>query len=93
MVINISIHRPKPGKEALLIDSMHRYGEAAKTQFGLIEVYTLRDRATGALIGLAKWESEEARLAARPALWEAVKDDDFDDMEAEEVQGFYLEEV
>lgn len=93
MYISVSVHHPRPGQEAALIDSMHRYGAAAKTQSGLQQVYTLQDEAQGVLVGLAIWESEEAAIAARPALMEAVKDDDFDAWEAEPVSGFRLKEV
>jgi heme-degrading monooxygenase HmoA len=93
MVISISIHHPRPGKEELLIDSMHRYGAAARTQAGLVEVHTLKDARTGTLVGLAVWESEAAKNAAQTALWEAVKDDDFDDWESEPISGYLLEEV
>jgi heme-degrading monooxygenase HmoA len=92
MYINISVHRPRPGKEDLVIDSMHRYGTAARTQPGLREVHTLKDEKAGVLVGLAIWDSEEAAIAARPALMEAVKDDDFEDWE-EGVEGYRLKEV
>ncbi len=72
---------------------MHRYGAAARTQTGLVEVHTLKDARTGTLVGLAVWENDEARIAARPALMEAVKDDDFDDWESEPITGYLLEEV
>lgn len=57
MVVMVSIHRPHPDKENLLIDSMHRYGEAAKQQKGLISVHTQKDQSTGELFGLAIWDS------------------------------------
>lgn len=49
MFVNISIHRPHPDKEILLIQSMHRYGEAAKRQKGLVSVHTLKDESAGEL--------------------------------------------
>jgi hypothetical protein len=72
---------------------MHRYGAAARTQAGLISVYTLRDERKGVLVGLAVWESYEAAIAAGPALYEAIKNDDFDDWEQGSIEGFSLVEV
>ncbi len=92
MFVHMSIHQPKAGKEELLIASMHRFGEAAKTQPGLQQVHTLRDAESGALIGLAIWDSKEAMIAARPVLMEATKDDDFEAWE-DSVTGYRLEEV
>jgi heme-degrading monooxygenase HmoA len=93
MHVVISIHHPRKEHEKALIDSMHRYGAAARTQKGLRAVHTLRDRSTGILVGLAIWESEEARRAARAALSAAVEGDDFDTWESEPITGFSLEEV
>ena len=62
---------------------MHRYGEAAKLQKGLKEVYTLKDGKSGKLVGIAIWDSEESYLAARPALSNVTAKDDFDAWEAE----------
>ncbi len=56
MYVVISVHHPRPGREGPLVDSMHRYGEAAKTQKGLVGVYALKDDKTGELYGLAIWE-------------------------------------
>ena len=92
MYYQISLHHPKPGKEDLLIDSMHRFGAAAKTQAGLQRVHTLCDSEKNVLVGLAIWDSKEAMLAARPVLLEAVKDDDFEAWE-DAVEGFRLEEI
>jgi heme-degrading monooxygenase HmoA len=93
MVVSISIHRPKPGAESALIDSMHRYGQAIKDAPGLISVHTLRDEASGALMGLALWESEEARQASVHLARQAVANDPFDEWESQDVEGFLLIEV
>ena len=77
MFIHLAIHRPHADKADLLIDSMHRFGDAIRSQPGLREAHTLKDATSGALIGLAIWDSKESMLAARPAMQEAVKDDDF----------------
>ncbi len=74
---------------------MHRYGAAARTQAGLVEVHTLRarDEDRQVLIGLAIWESAEAKDAAAPVLTRAVGDDPFDVWEREPFQSFLLNEV
>jgi heme-degrading monooxygenase HmoA len=91
--VSISIHRPHADKERLLIDSMHRYGEAARKQPGLVSVHTLKDENTGELLGLAIWDSKESFLAARPALMKATENDDFDAWEKEPVRGHRLTPV
>jgi hypothetical protein len=83
----------KPDKEKLLIESMHRFGEAIKTQQGLREVHTLRDQKSGHLIGLAVWDSKQSMLAARPIMAKATEGDDFDAWEEEEPTVFLLEET
>jgi len=93
MFVHISIHRPRLGKERLLIDSMHRFGEAMKNQPGLKQAHTLKDQKTGHLIGLAIWDSKENWLAARPAMLETVKDDDFESWEDEPPVVYHLEVV
>jgi heme-degrading monooxygenase HmoA len=86
LYVIISIHHPHPDKERLVIDSMDRYGEAAKRQHGLISVDTLKDENTGELVGLAIWDSKESFLAARPALMEATANDDFESWEKEPIR-------
>ena len=93
MLYHISIHTPKPEHEQDLIDSMHRFGAAARTQPGLLEVHTLRDQRNGMLVGLAIWESADALAAARPALDTATEGDDFELWETEPVRSFLLDEV
>jgi heme-degrading monooxygenase HmoA len=93
MFVQIAIHKPKPGKAPELIESMHRFGAAAATQPGLRQVHTLQDQRTGELVGMAIWETKEAYLAARPAMIEAVKDDNFDDWEDDGPTVFHLEAV
>lgn len=93
MIVHLSIHTPKLGKEQELIASMHRYGAAGEGQPGLIDVRTLRDRHSGRLIGMARWEDEESWQAGVGAMRAAVADDPFDEWEAAEVEGFFLEEV
>ena len=93
MFVHMSIHRPKPGKEQDLIESMHRYGAGGSGVDGLISVHTLQDKDAGVLVGLALWESREKREAGVGAMRAAVKDDPFGEWEAADVVGYDLEEV
>ncbi len=93
MIVHLSIHTPKPGKEQDLIDSMHRFGAAGPGQPGFIEAKTLRDARTGRLVGMARWEDEVSWRAGVEAMRAAVEDDPFDEWEAVATQGFLLEEV
>jgi len=69
MLYHVSIHRPKPEHERDVIDSMHRFGAAARLQDGLLEVHTLKDRRSDALIGFAVWESAAASLSLWKRFW------------------------
>jgi heme-degrading monooxygenase HmoA len=95
MIYSISIHRPKPEHELELIDSMHRYGNAARSQPGLVEVHTLkaRDQENPLLIGVAVWDSAKAKDAAGEVLSRAIEGDAFDEWETEPFQSFLLDEV
>jgi len=81
LYIHVSIHYPKPGKENLLIESMHKFGKSMEGHKGLIAVHTIKDEGTNRFIGLVVWESKENWLTARPAMIDAVKDDPFEDWE------------
>lgn len=72
---------------------MHRYGEIAKKQPGLVSVHTLKDENTGELIGMAIWSSKESFLAARPALMKVTEKDDFDAGEKAPIRGHRLTPV
>jgi heme-degrading monooxygenase HmoA len=93
MIVHLSIHTPKPGKEHDLIASMHRFGAAGAGQRGFIEAQTLRDTRSGRLIGMARWEDEASWRVGVEAMCAAVADDPFDDWEDGETEGFFLEEV
>ena len=93
MYVSISIHHPKPGKEAALIESMHRYGDAVKGAPGLISIHTLRDEAQNVLVGLALWESQELWAASVHLARAAVANDPFDEWDAEDVSGYRLLDV
>jgi heme-degrading monooxygenase HmoA len=93
LIVHVSIHTPKPGKEQDLIDSMHRFGAAGAGQPGFIDAQTLRDARTGRLVGMARWEDEASWRAGVEAMRAAVDDDPFDEWEAADTEVFLLEEV
>ncbi len=89
----MSIHFPKPKKENLLIESMHRFGRAMEGKKGLIMAHTTKDEDKNQLIGLAIWDSKKNWLAARPAMIEAVKDDPFEEWELKPPEVYHLTKV
>ena len=93
MYVHVSIHHPKPGKRDALIDSMHRNGAAITGAPGLVSVQTLYDAQQDVLMGLAIWESQAAWEASINLARAAVKDDPFDEWEAQDVQGFRFVDV
>ena len=93
LIVHLSIHTPRPGKEQDLIDSMHRFGAAGAGRPGLIGAQTLRDARTGRLVGMARWEDEASWRAGVAAMRAAVDDDPFDEWEAADTEVFFLEEV
>jgi heme-degrading monooxygenase HmoA len=91
--VHMSIHHPKPQYEAELIDSMHRVGKAIAGKPGLRAGHVMKDERSSLLIGLAIWDSKEHMLAQRPAMLDAVKDDDFDLWEERKPESFWLGDV
>lgn len=89
LFVSVSVHRPRSGFADLVVGSMHRYGDAARTQPGLVEVKTLRAEGEDVLVGYAVWESAAAKQAAGPALQAAVEHDDFELWE-ESLEGWGL---
>ena len=93
LIVLLPIHTPKLGREQDLIDSMHRFGAAGAGHPGFVEAKTLRDKRSGRLVRMARWEDEASWRAGVEAMRAAVEDDPFDEWEAAEVEGFFLEEV
>lgn len=81
MYVSIGIHRPKPGKEQVMVESMVRFGEAQRGKRGLITVFVWKDDKTGALIGTALWDSKDDFDAARPDMEKALEGVDFETLE------------
>ncbi|GHO83007.1 putative quinol monooxygenase [Dictyobacter formicarum] len=73
MFIFYSIHYPQPEKEALLVQSMHEFGELMKKQPGNLfqAPYPFKDPEKGTLMGISIWESREAFQLALPTLQSA----------------------
>ena len=94
MIVHLSVHTPKPGKEQGLI-ALHaplrrRRPWTARTRS------TRRRSATGTPAASSGWHAGRTRRhgsAGVEAMRAAVADDPFDEWEAAEVQGFFLEEV
>ncbi len=93
MFVHMSVHRPKAGKGKLLIESMHRFGAAMQGADGFKRAHALQDETSGALIGLAIWDSKEQWQVARPKMAEAVKDDPFEEWEENPPEVFRLNVV
>jgi heme-degrading monooxygenase HmoA len=74
--VSMSIMTPSEGYEQEAIGSMKRFGDAARQQPGLTFVSTLKDEASGNLVGIAVWESEEAAQAASATIRAVVANDD-----------------
>ncbi len=76
MFIMYSIHYPKPGDEARLVENMHQVDELMGRQPGTVFVppYPFKDPAKGTLLGLSIWESEEALRAALPTIQQAWRE-------------------
>lgn len=96
MLLFYSIHYPRPEKEALLVQSMHKYGELMKKQPGLIFVapYPFKDTDKGTLTGVSIWESEEAFQVAIPLVRGARKEEpDHDEWEIRPPEVYTLNSV
>ena len=83
MFVYMAIHYPKPEKEALLIEAMHRLGTAVQNQPGLFYMDAHKDAQRGVIVAISIWDSQEAMLAAGPLMMGVTKDVPFDDWEAQ----------
>jgi hypothetical protein len=82
----VSVHSPLPEHRDAVIDSMQRYSRVAREQPGLVWTGVVDD-ASGRLVGVAIWESEEAARDASPALMAEVGDDPFDTWDERPIEG------
>jgi heme-degrading monooxygenase HmoA len=92
MFVHLSIHHPRKGREQELIDSMHRFGAASRGAPGFREAHTLRDAASGTLVGLAVWDDEASWRDGVEAMRAAVADDPFEKWEERDPEVFHLTE-
>jgi len=92
MLVQMAMHRAvKPEKEAEMIESMVRFGRAMVGSPGFRQTYSLKDPKSGALVGLAIWDSAEALAAARPAMGRALEGVDFSQLEDSAPEVFLFE--
>jgi quinol monooxygenase YgiN len=85
MFVAVAIHHPEPEYVEEFLAFMDRVRAAASDAPGLIEFRTWRDTLTNRLVGLSRWESDEAFSRAMPQImslsherrpeWSAQPDD------------------
>jgi len=85
MYVIVTIHTPHKRAIDALRASMLRFGEAIRSQPGLVDAHTVMCE-DGRMIGMALWETQAAYERGRVAGSAAVKDDPFDQWESEPVQ-------
>jgi heme-degrading monooxygenase HmoA len=93
MIVDLSVHTPKPEHVEDLAASMRRFGAAAAGQPGLREGHTRRGDGSGKLVGLAIWESREGCEGGVRSMRTAVEDDPFEDWEENEPEVYLLAET
>jgi heme-degrading monooxygenase HmoA len=60
MFVNVAFISPKAGKEAEMIERMHRFAKSLEKSSGLLRVHVLSEIVGNALIGISMWEDEES---------------------------------
>lgn len=93
MFVYMAIHYPKPEKEALLLEAMHRMGAAVQNQPGLSYMNAHKDAQRGVIVAISIWDTKEAMLAAAPLMMGVTKDVPFDDWEARQREIYQLDSV
>ncbi|SNU02152.1 hypothetical protein SAMN06298212_12621 [Ruaniaceae bacterium KH17] len=93
MFVRLSIFTPHAEYRDAQADSMRRFGAAIAGREGVISIRTMLDEASGRLVGIAIFESEEAANALLPLAQAAVADDDFDTWAASETDGLRLVDI
>jgi hypothetical protein len=92
MYLHMSIHKPRLHAVDDLAASMRRFGEAVRTQPGLVETHVFKT-GDGELIGMTLWESRIAWELGRYAGRQAVQNDPFDEWESAPVVGYAAESI
>ena len=93
MFVNMVIHYPKPDKETLLIEAMHRLGKVVQNQPVLSYINAHKDAQRGVVVAISIWETKEAMLAAGPSIKEVTKDVPFDEWETQPREIYQLTAV
>ena len=95
MFIFYSIHYPLPGKEELLAQSMHEFGELMRKQPGNLfqAPYPFKDPEKGTLMGVSIWKSEEAFQVALPTLQQARRNSSSQEWEARPPEVYTLHSI
>ena len=93
MYIRMAIHRPRPDKADLFLDSMRRFKAAQTGLPGLVNVFALADDKKERLVGIAIWESKEHFERSIDIAREAIKDDRHEEWEDNPPEIFELEEA
>ncbi len=93
MYIRMAIHRPKPDKADLLLDSMRRFKAAQTDLPGLVNVFALADEKKERLVGIAIWETKEHFDRSIDKAREAIKDDPHEEWEDNPPEMFELKEA
>jgi len=66
MFVTVAIHHPKREHADEFLAFMHRVQDMVADAPGLIEFRSWRDTSSDRLVGMARWESEDAFRAALP---------------------------
>ena len=91
--LSLAMHYPKPEHVDDLLGAMKRLGEALQAVPGLLEASAWKDQASGRIVAISTWESQQAFLKARPVIGEAIKDVPFDEWEAKHRELINFDEI
>jgi heme-degrading monooxygenase HmoA len=90
MFVHLAIHYPRPEYVDDVLASMHRVNEAAEGTPGLVQIGAWRDESSNRLVGLARWESQEAFEAAAERIFQVVANDPWDQWCERPIDVFHL---
>ncbi|MCH7999391.1 MAG: hypothetical protein IIA91_07925 [Chloroflexi bacterium] len=93
MYIRMAIHRPRPDKADLFLDSIRRFKAAQTGLPDLVNAFALADEKKERLVGIAIWESKEHFERGIDMAREAIKNDPHDEWEDNPPEMFELEEA
>jgi heme-degrading monooxygenase HmoA len=64
MFVNMGFATPKPGKEGVMVESMHSFAEALKGMPGLIDIFVIAETNGKTIVGVSIWKDKGAFEAA-----------------------------